>query len=201
MPCSEAVGLAPWGKGLSFLGKSTTTPYCTVAHFILTHDLQKNIWNAQVHYAFIFVLCVYIAATPFSISEFLKKHETEFFKVVYPKLSLLRLIRKGVITEDVKSKIDASNTEDGQEILFSHLKHHADVDSLMEYCEVVIAADGYPNMQALGKKLKKELQQGGWFELCACTCCVWTLCVPPDLYLCLNVCLLASVCERFMFGM
>ena len=153
--------------------------------------MQKNIWNAQVHDAFIFVLCVYNAATPFSISEFLKKHETEFFKVVNPKLSLLRLIRKGVITEDVKSSIDACNTEDGQEILFGHLMRHADVDSLMKYCEVAIAADGYPNMQALGRKMKEELQQG-WFELF--TCCVWALCVLSDLCLCLNASMFA--CKR-----
>ena len=95
---------------------------------------------------------------PFSVSEILKQHETEFFTVVYPRLSLLRLIRKGVITEDVKSSIDSSNTEDAREILFDHLKCHANEDTLREYCEVAIAADGFPNMQALGRKMKEELQ-------------------------------------------
>ena len=67
------------------------------------------------------------AATQFSASEFLKKHETEFFEVVDPRLSLLRLVRKCVITEDVKSDINTSNTDD--EVLYHHLAH-ANVDTL-----------------------------------------------------------------------
>ena len=64
------------------------------------------------------------AASEFSASEFLKKHETEFFEVVDPRLSLLRLVRKGVITEDVKSNINTSNTKDAREVLYHHLAHH-----------------------------------------------------------------------------
>jgi len=113
---------------------------------------------------------VFTAATEFSISECLKKHETEFFEVVDPRLSLLRLVRKGVITEDVKSDISTSNTKDAREVLYHHLAHHVDVDTLKEYCEVAIDADGYPKMQSLGRKMMEELQQGGWSELCACVC-------------------------------
>ena len=102
-------------------------------------------------------LLVYNAAVPCSVSELLKKHETEFFTVIDPRLSLFRLIRKGVITENVKSSIDTSNTKDAQEILYHHLTHHANVDTLMEYCKVAIDADGLPNMQALGRKMKEEL--------------------------------------------
>ena len=110
-------------------------------------------------------LCVgfllYNAATPLSVAEFLRKHETEFFSVVNPRLSLLRLKRKGVISEDVRSHINSATYEvDAQEILFAHLMHHANVDALMSYCEVAIGAEGYPNMQSLGRKMKEELQQG-----------------------------------------
>ena len=108
------------------------------------------------------------AATEFSVSECLKKHETIFFEVVDPRLSLLRLIRKGVITEDVKSKIETSNTKDAREVLYHHLAHHVNVDTLKEYCEVAIDAEGYPKMQSLGRKMMEELVQGGWLELCAC---------------------------------
>ena len=101
------------------------------------------------------------AATQFSALEFLKEHETEFFEVVDPRLSLLRLVRKGVITEDVKSDITTSNTKDAREVLYHHLGHHANVDTLKEYCEVAIDADGYPKMQSLGRKMMEELQQGG----------------------------------------
>ena len=104
-----------------------------------------------------FLLCN--AAPPSSVTQFLKKHESEFFSVVNARFSLRRLKRLGVITQDVMSHIDAAtNDEDAQEILYEHLMDHANVDTLMKYCEVIIAADGYPNMQSLGRKMKEELQ-------------------------------------------
>ena len=116
-------------------------------------------------------ICWTFAGKQFSVSEFLKKHETEFFEVIDPRLSLLRLVRKGVITEDVKSSIDTSNTEDAREVLYYHLTHHATVDTLREYCEVAIDAEGYPNMQSLGRKMKEELEQGGWLSTYHCARC------------------------------
>ena len=74
------------------------------------------------------------------MSEFLKKHET-VFEVVDPRLSLPRLVRKGVIAEDAKSSIDSSNTNDAREVLYHHLAHHAIVDTLKDYCEVAIDVD------------------------------------------------------------
>ena len=76
-----------------------------------------------------------------------------------------------MITQDVESRINAAtNDEDAQEILFAHLLRHANVDTLLKYCEVIIAANGYPRMQSLGMKMKEDLQrmQGGW--LCVHTC-------------------------------
>ena len=112
------------------------------------------------------------AAAPFPISDFLKKHEAEFFTVVNPKQSLLRLIRKGVITEGVKSDIDAANTKDALEILYDHLICHGSADTLMQYCEMAIDATGLPNMQAFGRKMKEELQQGYYMHVhvhvCVC---------------------------------
>ena len=98
------------------------------------------------------------AVSPVSVSKLLKKHDTEFFEVVNPKLKLLKLKRIGVITEDVLSHIDTATNEDAQEILYDHLIHHADLDTLRKYCDVAIQAEGHPNMQALGKKMKEELQ-------------------------------------------
>ena len=116
------------------------------------------------------------AATQFSVSEFLKKHEREFFEVVNPRLSLLRLVHKGVITEDAKSCIDSSNTKDAREVLHHHLAHHANMYTLKEYCEVAIEAEGYPKMQSLGRKMMEELEKGGWSELCACVCLCMCVC-------------------------
>ena len=84
----------------------------------------------------------------------------------------MRLKRKGVISEDVESYIIAANLEVAQEILFAHLMHHANVDTLMKYCEVVIGAEGYPKMQSLGRKMKEELNKVGWLVSgCVCTIC------------------------------
>ena len=111
-------------------------------------------------------------ATPFPV-----KHETEFFSVVDARLSLRKLKRLQVITQDIMALINAAtNDEDAQEILYEHLTDHADVDSLLKYCEVIIAAEGYPRMRSLGMKMKENLQcmQRGWLCVCvyvsACVC-------------------------------
>ena len=138
------------------------------------------------------------AATQFSASEFLKKYETDFFEVVNPRLSLLRLVRKGVITEDVKSDINTSNTDDAREVLYHHLAHHANVDTLEEYLRVAIAADGYPKMQSLGRTMMEELEQGGWLELCACVCMCACVCV--NIYMCWMVYVFVLHCARISTG-
>ena len=100
-----------------------------------------------------------------SVSGLLEQHETEFFAVVNARFSLMRLKRKGVITEDIEARINAAtNEDDAQEILFSHLTRNANKDTLIKYCEVVIAANRFPNMQALGKKMMEKLEQGGWLN-------------------------------------
>ena len=97
------------------------------------------------------------AAAPFSVTTSLKKHEDDFFKYVNPRQSLLRLRRKGVITEDVKSSIDGSNVKDALEVLYDHLQCYGNLHTLREFCEMAIDAEGLPNMQALGRKMMKEL--------------------------------------------
>ena len=109
------------------------------------------------------------------MSGVLEKYEDTFFEVVNAKYNLLKLKRKGVITQDIERRISATNDDEGREILYDHLKHHGSEDTLREFCKVAIAADGYPNMQKLGEKMMKELTQGGWFHyLCACS--VYKMC-------------------------
>ena len=128
-------------------------------------------------------ICWTFAGKQFSVSEFLKKHETEFFEVIDPRLSLLRLVRKGVITEDVKSSIDTSNTKDAREVLYHHLTHHATEDTVREYFEVAIDADGLPKMQSFGRRMIEKLQQAGWLSYvhayeraCVCVYLILALC-------------------------
>ena len=96
------------------------------------------------------------------MSEVLEIYEDEFFEVVNAKYNLLKLVRKGVITQDIERRISATNDADAREILYDHLKHHSSLETLREYCNVAIAADGYPNMQRLAQKIIKELTQNGW---------------------------------------
>ena len=161
-------------------------------HAVQWHNIERS---TSVRLA-CYTVCSFVgltAATQFLASEFLKNYETEIFEVINPRLSLLRLVRKGVITEDVKSDINTSNTKDAREVLYHHLAHHANVDTLREYCEVAIDAEGYPKMQSLGRKMMEELEQGGWSELCAylgmCVhACVCAAPVPAFLTHCASVC-------------
>ena len=107
-------------------------------------------------------LCVPFGAA----SQVLKKHEDEFFDAVIPKLNLLLLKRKEVISEGLIAEIKAADTRDAKEILFEHLHCNADVAALMEYCKMAIAADGFPRMQKLGEKMLNELALEGLLEQC-----------------------------------
>ena len=91
----------------------------------------------------------------------LKKHEDEFFQVVDAKLNLRFLKRKNVITEDLETQIESSNSANAREILFEHLNRNADVAALRVYCEMAKAADGFPNMQKLGQKMLSDLPPEG----------------------------------------
>ena len=117
------------------------------------------------------------------------KYEDEFFQVVTAKYNLLKMVRKGVITQDIASCISATNDDEGREILYDHLKHHGSVDTLREYCKVATAADGYPNMQKLAEKIMLEIPQGGWLQssVHVCNKCVFG-------YMSLLMCMLACEC-------
>ena len=117
------------------------------------------------------------------------KYEDEFFQVVNAKYNLLKLVRKGVINQDIASRISAANDDEGREILYHHLRHYSSVDTLREYCKVAIAANGYPNMQKLAEKIMPELPQGGWFQLSMRLCeeCVFG-------YEAVHVCICAHLC-------
>ena len=98
-------------------------------------------------------------------SQLLKIYDKTFLDVVNPKLSLLKLEHKGVISLDAATAIDNANEEDAKYLLFQHLEKNATVDTLREYCKVAIAADGYPRMQKLGRKMMETLPLGGLSHL------------------------------------
>ena len=95
------------------------------------------------------------------VPEVLKEYEDAFFQVVHPKYNLLKLVRKKVINEDLASRISATTDDEGRELLYHHLKHHGSVQTLREFCEVAVAADGYPNMQKLAEKMLHAIPTDG----------------------------------------
>ena len=110
-------------------------------------------------------LFLFTTASPFSASEFLKAYEDEFAEVVNAKQSLLKLKHKGVISDKVRTAIEGGDDEDAKYTLLEHLQKNATVATLRVYCDVAMAANGYPKMQALGKKMKEALPPEGWLEL------------------------------------
>ena len=103
----------------------------------------------------------------------LEKYEDQFFNVVNAKHGLFTLRRKHVITQELETAINATNDEDAKEILYRHMRDHGTVDTLKEYCKVLIEAYAFQKMQILGKAMMAELEQGGWLE----SCHLWYVCV------------------------
>lgn len=106
----------------------------------------------------------FLADSQISASEVLKTFEKAFFDIVNAKQSLFRLVHCKVISENVKESIEKANDEDAKYILFWHLEKNATVDTLREYCNVAIAADGYPKMNSLGRDMLGMLSPRGWLE-------------------------------------
>ena len=89
------------------------------------------------------------------------------------KFNLLELKRKEVIPDGLVTKIDNADDRTARELLFEHLHCYADVTTLREYCRITISKDGYPKMQALGKKMLHDLPPEGLLGLvrvCVCVC-------------------------------
>lgn len=105
------------------------------------------------------------AASAFSASHFLTEFESEFIEVVNAKLSLVKLKHKGVIPADAKRSIMDANDDDAKYILFEHLEKYSTEDTMREYCRVLIAANGFPRMKALGSRMLEALPPEGWFEV------------------------------------
>ena len=110
----------------------------------------------------------FTAAMPFSASKFLEPYEDEFLDIVDAKQNLLKLKYKKVISDNVKAKIEGATEEDAKYILLEHLQKNATQATLGVYCDVAIAADGYAQMQELGKKMKAALPGEGELGLCWC---------------------------------
>ena len=127
---------------------------------------------------------------PFSVPRFLETYEDEFVEIVDPKHSLPKLKHKGVISQCVRTDIESASDEDAKYILLEHLRKYATLHTLRLYCEVAIAANGYPRMQELGRRMMAALPPGGWLDLWLCMCECGLVCV----HVCV-LCVCVHVCE------
>ena len=97
------------------------------------------------------------------------------------KFNLRELKREKVIDEDLFTKIDsAGDKKSAREMLFEHLHCHADVATLSKYCKIIISADAFPKMQALGKTMLRALSPEGLLGLlvsCCLSMCMWCVCL------------------------
>ena len=138
-------------------------------------------------------------ASPFSALKFLERYKKEFLEVVHAKQSLLELQCEGVIPPGSGTAIENANKDDAKYLLFEHLAKNADEKTLREYCNVAIAARGFPRMQALGRKMIAALPNGGWlavavYEHGLVHNCIVHACVPLPHYVYSTLCFSIGLC-------
>ena len=140
---------------------------------LYSHDLQylgKDMFNYVVYSYAQYTchnVCVYCNNSTLPLtsllpaaSEVLETYEDEFLEVVHAQQILLKLEYKEVISADVKTSIESANEEDAKYLLLKYLKKNATVGTLKEYCKVAIAADAFPTIQELGRKMRNTLEEG-----------------------------------------
>ena len=157
--------MTPKSPGLQFNGSSVHL--CAASSVAGSpHYLFTTHFHVRVMFISAFCLPFLLPPdSPFSASKFLEQFEKEFLEVVHVKQSLLELKRKGVIPPNVATAIDTANEDNTKYLLFEHLAKNVNENTLREYCKVAIAADGFPKMQALGRKMMAALPSGGWLVM------------------------------------
>ena len=91
----------------------------------------------------IHVLCV----------EFMNFFKEEFFTVVQAKVIASQLVLKGVFPQSLGSRIMKGNDGEGAFHLYRHCEAQFDYASLEVLCQCMRDEFGYPEMNALGKKM------------------------------------------------
>ena len=87
----------------------------------------------------------------------MNKFSDRFLNDVNSHAIVLRLEINNVIPKGVAHTINQCTSDRGNEVLFLHLKQHANPDSISKLCDVMRSIAGYPRMNALGRAMKEEL--------------------------------------------
>ena len=91
--------------------------------------------------------------------QFMEKYKDRFLQFVDSCAIFLRLLMEGIIPSYLSHQLQNVDSTTGTQLLFLHLRSHADRDSLLKLCNVMINLTGYPNMSSLGRDMKRDLEQ------------------------------------------
>ena len=89
----------------------------------------------------------------------METYEDRFLQFVDSHAISNMLLVKGVIPYNLSHQLQSVDSTTGTQLLFLHLRSHADRDSLLKLCNVMINLTGYPNMSSLGRDMKRDLEQ------------------------------------------
>ena len=104
--------------------------------------------------------CVPLAGgSGFDCRQSMEKYKDRFVQCVDSHAIIYRLLMEGIIPPYLSHQLQNVDSTTGTQLLFLHLQSHADRDSLLNLCHVMINLTGYPNMSSLGRDMKRDLEQ------------------------------------------
>ena len=101
---------------------------------------------------------IYCSPVEFNVKLFTLQYRTKFLSDVNTEEIVEELKRVRVISDKLKSKIECAPTrEEANRLLLEHVCDNCDVESLRILCEVMSEEHGYPKMNALGRRMLRDL--------------------------------------------
>ena len=94
----------------------------------------------------------------FDCQHFMERYKDRFLQCVDSHAISNMLLLKGLIPSNLSHQLQNVDSTTGTQLVFLHLRSHADIDSLLELCNVMINLSGYPNMSSLGQVMKWDLE-------------------------------------------
>ena len=103
---------------------------------------------------------------PSAVQLLLKKHHVCFIRDMDAKVIAMTLKRESVIPEGIATDIErARSTKEANGVLYDHLYSQASEDGLKRLFQLCSEEEGYSKMNAFGKDMLEELEQGGKLAL------------------------------------
>ena len=124
------------------------------------------LWNSYIR-------MIYCSPVEFNVKSFTLQHKAEFLSDVNTGEIVEELKRVQVISDKLKSKIECTPIrEEANHLLLEHVCDNCDVESLRILCEVMVEEQGYPKMNALGRRMLRDLSTS-YIGVCIGVCEVY----------------------------